>query len=42
MLMMMVRLEVASAHLYLDLCSWRLVGLVVVFWLLGLLIFVRD
>ena len=42
MLVMMVRPEVASAHLYLDLkrYSCRLVGLVMVFWLLGLLIFV--
>ena len=40
MLLAMVRTGVASAHLYHDPWGCRLVGLVTVFWLLGLLIFI--
>ena len=43
MLAVMVRLGVINAHLYPDPCNCRLVlGLVMVFRLLGLLIFVCD
>ena len=42
MFVMMVRLGMANTHLYLDLCSCKLVGLGIVLWLLGLLIFVCD
>ena len=39
---MMVKLGVARAHLYPNPCSCRLVGLMMVLWVLGLLIFVCD
>ena len=35
-----MKLSVARVHLYPNSCGCRLVGLVMVFWMLGMLIFV--